>query len=105
MEEDAGWQNAGCQYEAVATEAPDQVKRPFRLIASDDKVSTETVHCLRTLLQEAESGKLIGLAYVSMYKQREWDYRACGEAYRNQTWSLGMLQAFAVKIAMDINNQ
>lgn len=110
MESYAGGAGQGCTGESgaeSATVGPARrekvVKAPFKLIAADG-VSTETVDCLRTLLREAEAGKLIGVAYVSMYKRRLWDYRACGEAYRNQTWALGMLQAFAHKMATDINN-
>jgi hypothetical protein len=60
---------------------------------------------MRTKLREAESGELIGTLVISMYKRREWDYVACGEAHRNPAWSLGMLTAFAAKLATEINEQ
>lgn len=78
------------------------MKRPFRLVSTNG-VSHETVACLRDLLREAEAGELIGVAWVSMYKRREWDRRACGEAHRNPVWSIGMLQAFSAKLAGEIN--
>jgi hypothetical protein len=76
---------------------------PFKLITSSSHQSTDTQKCLHQLLKESESKELIGLAYVAMYKDREWDYRACGEANRNPAWSLSMLFAFMVKLANDIN--
>lgn len=78
-------------------------RAPFRLVPAGG--SHETVECLRALLAQAEAGDLIGVAWVSMYRRRTWDYRACGETHRNRAWTLGMLQAFSAKLANDINDQ
>lgn len=78
------------------------MRPPFRLVQSSHQ-STETTACLQELLKDAEKKELIGVAYVAMYKSREWDYRACGEANRNPAWSMGMLVAFIAKLASDIN--
>jgi hypothetical protein len=89
---------------APTADAEARVKPPFKLVATNG-VSHDTVKCLRHKVQEAEGGELIGTLIISMYKRREWDYQACGEAHRNPAWSLGMLTAFAAKIASDINRQ
>lgn len=79
------------------------MRRPFRLVLSLDG-SNDVKRCLRARLKEAESGEMIGVALVAMYRRREWDYEACGEAHRNKAWTLGMLEAFQAKLAADINN-
>lgn len=63
----------------------------------------ETIAHLRILLDEAERGELIGVAWVGMYKGRQWDRAATGEAQRNRTWLLGMLHAYCAKLAEDVN--
>jgi hypothetical protein len=80
-------------------------RAPFKLVQSNQVSSYETVECLRELLKEAESGELIGIAWVSMYRRRVWDRRSCGEAHRNPAWTLGMIQAYSVKLADEINDQ
>jgi hypothetical protein len=80
-------------------------KAPFRLRLIQPSGSNETVKCLRTLLREAEAGRLIGVGWVAMYNSREWDYKTCGEVHRNPAWTIGMLQAFSAKLAGDINAQ
>jgi len=67
------------------------VKRPFHLV--QDGLSSDTIKALQSLLAEAESGQLIGLAYVAMYKRREYTASATGEARRNPTFTRGMLAA------------
>lgn len=81
------------------------MRAPFRLVSPDEWQSHETVQCLRELLREAEAGELIGVAWVSMYRRRVWDRRSCGEAHRNPAWTVGMLQAYSVKLSNDINEQ
>ena len=66
--------------------------------------SQATIDRLRSLLRQAESGKLIGLAYVAMHSGHTWDYHCAGETQRDKAWTLGMLQAFATKLAWDIND-
>lgn len=67
------------------------MKRPFHLV--QDGLSSDTIKALQSLLAEAESGQLIGLAYVAMYKRREYTASATGEARRNPTFTRGMLAA------------
>lgn len=80
------------------------MRPPFKLVVHDG-VSHDTAKCMRAKLGEAEAGELIGTLIISMYKRREWDYQACGEAHRNLGWSLGMLTAFSAAIAAKINEQ
>ncbi len=72
------------------------------LLASIEHVSHDTIDCLKSGLEEAENGQLIGAVLVSMYKHREWGYRSCGEAHLNPMWSVGMLQAVSAKLANGI---
>lgn len=65
--------------------------RPFGLV--QDTISHDTVEALRTLLQEAERGEVIGVAMAVMYKGRDYITTSVGEAYRSPTFARGMVQA------------
>ena len=43
------------------------------------------------MLEDARAGRLIGLALVAMYTQREYIVDVAGEAKRNPTYTRGML--------------
>jgi hypothetical protein len=75
-------------------------KPPFVLV--EDVVSTDTVECLRTLLQFAESGEVIGVAYAAMLKKRGYIVNTAGEAHRSPTYSRGMMLALDDKLAARI---
>lgn len=64
---------------------------PFSL--AQRHLSHDTIEALEQLLDEAKRGRVIGLAYVAMYKRREYVTDAAGEAYRNPTFSRGMVAA------------
>jgi hypothetical protein len=66
-------------------------KPPFRLVRT--VVSRDTVETLETLLDQAKTGSLIGMAFVVMYSGREYIASAVGEAHRNPTFTRGMLRA------------
>lgn len=68
------------------------MRPPFRLHTVED-VSRDTVECLRVLLQAAENGEVIGVAYAAMHKKRRYTVHTCGEAHRNPTFCRGMLAA------------
>jgi hypothetical protein len=104
VEKNEGRGREGCRDNETGINSTEQrkVKRPFKLVPHEHG-SSEVVACLRSLLRDAEAGKLIGVAWVAMYKQREWDYMACGEAHRNPAWTIGMLTSFSIKLANDIN--
>ncbi len=65
------------------------MKPPFRLVP--DTISGDTVEALEQLLAAARKGQVIGLAYVVMYKRRQFIANAAGEAKRNPVFTRGML--------------
>lgn len=67
------------------------MKPPFRLVP--DQVSQKTVLALEQLLEEAREGKLIGVAFCGMYRNREYIVNTAGEAARNPTFTRGMIAA------------
>jgi hypothetical protein len=75
-------------------------KPPFVLV--EDTISNETVDCLRTLLEYAESGEVIGLAYAAMLRKRGYVVNTAGEAHRSPTYSRGMLLALDDKLSARI---
>lgn len=68
------------------------MRAPFTL-STVEGVSRDTVECLRALLQQAEKGEVIGVAYAAMHKKRRYTVHTCGEAHRNPTFCRGMLAA------------
>lgn len=80
------------------------MKRHFRLSAVDG-VSRDTVECLRVLLEAAERGEVIGVCWAAMHKQRQYTVHACGEAYRNPTFSSGMVGALWFDLQMQARGE
>jgi hypothetical protein len=64
---------------------------PFHLVP--DSLSHDTVEALKELLLHAKTGRLIGVAFVAMYKNREYIANTAGEASRNPTFTRGMVAA------------
>lgn len=82
------------------------MKRPFQLIP--DKISTDTIECLEQLLALARSGENIGMAFVVMLRHRAYIVNSAGEAHRNPTFGLGMVQMLMHELTrrvMDANPQ
>jgi hypothetical protein len=73
------------------------MKPPFVLI--EDTNSNDTIECLRTLLEHAERGEVIGIAYAAMLKRRGYIVNTAGEAHRSPTYSRGMLLALDDKLS------
>lgn len=67
------------------------MKQPFTLIP--DTVSTDTVECLKLLLNRARRGEVIGLAYCAVLKQRSYIVNTAGVAYQSPTFARGMVAA------------
>jgi hypothetical protein len=67
------------------------VRAPFRLLEGGNGVSVDTIECLEILLKEAREGKVIGVCYAAMHKQRRFTVHSCGEAHRNPTFARGMV--------------
>lgn len=67
------------------------MRPPYLLIP--DKVSHDTVECLRILLEQASSGELIGIAYAAVLRRRNYIVNTAGEAHRSPTFTRGMVAA------------
>ncbi len=72
------------------------MKTPFILI--QDTISNETIASLEQMLKEARKGELIGIAFAAMLKRRGYIVNSAGEAFRNPTFSRGMLRALDDKL-------
>ncbi len=66
-------------------------RRVFHLV--QDGFSPDTVQVLERMLAEAKDGELLGIAYVAMYRRRQYTAGAAGECRRNPTFTRGMLAA------------
>lgn len=74
----------------------------YRLVP--DAISDDTVIALEQLLEHARKGQLIGLAFVGMYKRREYIVNCTGEAKRSPTFTRGMLRALDDKLAIGVGS-
>lgn len=77
------------------------MKTPFVLV--EDHLSHDTVACLQALLEHAQKGDLIGIAYAAMFKRRGYAVDAAGEAHRSPTYSRGMLRALDDKLGRRVS--
>lgn len=68
------------------------MKPPFRLQLINGSISHDTVQCLRALLKKAEAGEVLGLGYGAILKNRRFIVHTCGEAHRNPTFTLGVVE-------------
>jgi hypothetical protein len=75
-------------------------KPPYVLI--QNHVSTDTVEALQQLLEQARAGEVIGVAFVAMLKRRGYIADAAGEAYRNPTFTRGMIRALDDRLAQRV---
>lgn len=53
----------------------------------------ETVEALQDLLTEAQSGLVVGIAFVAIRPGREYSVGAAGEARRQRTFTVGAIRA------------
>jgi hypothetical protein len=67
------------------------MKPPFHLVT--DTISADTTTALRQLLELAEDGQLIGVAFAGMMRQRKFFVNTAGEARRNPVFARGMVAA------------
>lgn len=65
------------------------MKPPFTL--TKETISHDTVEVLRVLLEAAERGEVLGLAFVVLHKRRSFSVEITGEAERNPVFTLGTL--------------
>lgn len=79
------------------------MKAPYTLIP--DRVSTDTVECLRLLLRRARRGEVVGLAYCAMLKQRAYIVNTAGIAHESPTFTRGMVAALDDSLSNRIHNR
>jgi hypothetical protein len=77
------------------------VRSPF-VLHTNIGVSNDTIQCLEALLKMARDGEVIGVAYCAMHKKRRYVVHSCGEAYRNPTFTRGMLAALDDELSQRI---
>jgi hypothetical protein len=77
------------------------MKRPFTLIPSTE--SEDTGRCVEALQVGVRAKKLIGLAYVAIYSQRNYEVHLCGEADRSPTFTRGAVAVLDDKLQARIH--
>jgi hypothetical protein len=67
------------------------MKPPFVLVP--DQLSNDTQEALAQLLDLAQRGELIGVAFAGMLRRRRYFVNVAGEAFRNPTFARGCVSA------------
>lgn len=75
----------------------------YRLVP--DEISPDTIVALEELLAHARKGQLIGIAFVGMYRRREYICNTTGEARRSPTFTRGMLKALDDKLGAFVGSR
>lgn len=65
------------------------MRPPFRLVP--DNLSEDTLECLRQMQALAETGEILGLAFVAMVKGRRFIRNGTGECLRNPVFCRGLV--------------
>lgn len=76
---------------------------PFNLVEGSG--STDVVECLRALLERAEKGQVIGIAFAAMLKSRGYFCQTAGEAHRSPTYARGMILALDDQLAARVRER
>jgi hypothetical protein len=74
---------------------------PFKLVP--DALSHDTVDALRELLEQAEAGQVVGIAFAAMYKSRQFITNTAGECHRNPVFTRGIVSVLDDCLAKDIH--
>ncbi len=74
---------------------------PIRAVR--DHISQDTMETLEWLLDEARKGKIIGIAYAALGKQREVIVDAVGESNRNIILTKGMVSFLDAELNNRLN--
>ena len=77
------------------------MKRPFTLVPTEGSKDTE--ECISSLLTGIKEKKIIGVAYVAIYAQRQYEVHLCGEADRSPTFARGAVGALEDKLRARIH--
>lgn len=73
------------------------MERPYKLI--QDTVSRDMIEATQTLLDGAENGEIIGIAFVAVLKQRRFVTNVAGFCHRDATHTRGMLRSLDDKLS------
>lgn len=68
----------------------------FRLVQDD--FSYDTIEAVERLHEDARSGKLIGLAFVGIYRGQEYICNVAGFAYEQNTTAMSMVRMLSVRM-------
>lgn len=79
------------------------MKPPFRLVP--DSLSKDTLEALTQLLDLAQRGELIGVAFAGILKQRRYFVNTAGEAHRNPTFARGCVSALDDQLGQRMRNE
>lgn len=79
------------------------MKPPFRLVP--DSLSKDTFEALTQLLDLAQRGELIGVAFAGILKQRRYFVNTAGEAHRNPTFARGCVSALDDQLGQRMRNE
>lgn len=79
------------------------MKPPF--ILSAESISHDTLRSTEILLNQIRKGDIIGVAWVAMCKRREYITNVAGEAYRNPTFTRGMVAALDDELRDMVHHQ
>jgi len=77
------------------------MRPPFRFVGPEP--SSNTIAVLEELLAKARAGEVLGMAFVAMYRAREYEVGYTGECVRSPTFTLGMLVELMRHIGGGIN--
>lgn len=83
-----------------ALRAPRHLAPVLRLAPAP--ANRELVDTLTRLLEQAQRGELVGMAFAAMLKRRGYIVDTVGEASDSATYSRGMLRALDDKLAMRV---
>lgn len=73
------------------------MRPPFTLVRTRDV--SDTAKCVEALARGIKDKSVIGLAYVVIYAQRNYEAHVCGEAARSPTFTDGAVGALRRKLA------
>lgn len=68
----------------------------FKLVQDD--ISHDTVEAIERLRDDALKGQLIGIAFVGVYRGREYVCNVAGFAYEQNTTAMAMVRMLSVKM-------
>lgn len=68
-----------------------------------DSLSEDTIDALHVMHSRAKQGQILGIAYVVMYKRREFATGATGECRNNPIFTRGMVASLDDALATLIN--